>query len=273
MTATEEVAIWQVDAFADRPFSGNPAAVCILDEFRSDQQLQEIAAEMNLSETAFVVRSEDPHRFRLRWFTPTSEVKLCGHATLAAAHTLFEQRHVGIDRAIRFQTLSGELKCTGSEGQVTLDFPIAEALEHVDDEVANEVVNGLGIDCAKLYRNSFDILAVVDGADTVEQIRPNFGLLGRVDTRGVIVTARGNGDDADFVSRFFAPRYGIDEDPVTGSAHCCLAPYWGKELNKTSLLGFQASRRGGYVACELAGTRVKLTGRAVTILFGHLQLP
>ena len=262
--------IWQADAFADRPFTGNPAAVCILERYPTDQWLQRVAAEMNLSETAFLVPAGEANSFHLRWFTPASEVDLCGHATLASAHTLIEQQSVDADRPIRFQTRSGKLTCTRADSGITLDFPATPATDDVEPQLAESLLDALGVSEGKILRSKFDLLAIVENANVVESLRPNFNALASLDTRGVMITAAKGASGIDFVSRFFSPQCGINEDPVTGSAHCCLAPYWAERLGKTSLVGYQASSRGGTVICEVAGDRVRLTGTAVTVMKGEL---
>ena len=270
MRSSTGIPIWQVDAFADQPFTGNPAAVCLLDRYPSDQWLQHVAAEMNLSETAFLVPTSEENSFQLRWFTPGGEVDLCGHATLASAHILIEQAKCVADQPIRFQTRSGELTCTRSDAGITLDFPSTPAMDDADPELAESLLVALGIGAGKVLRSKFDLLVIVKNAAVVESLRPNFNALGAFDTRGVMVSAAGSDGDVDFVSRFFAPACGINEDPVTGSAHCCLAPYWANRLDKQSLVGYQASPRGGNVSCEIAGDRVRLTGTAVTVMEGQL---
>ncbi len=290
MCSKQSIPIWQVDAFADRPFTGNPAAVCILESYPSDEWLQNVAAEMNLSETSFIVPTGDENSFHLRWFTPTTEVGLCGHATLAAAHTLIEQKRVDTSQSIRFQTRSGELPCTQSESRITLNFPLASANEVVDSGTKTALLAALGILAeqrersvnqipqsmgpakinAVVLRTEFDLVVVVNDARIVQAVRPDFNALEKIETRGVMITAPSQIDGVDFISRFFAPRSGIYEDPVTGSAHCCLAPYWAKQLSKTSLVGYQASKRGGKVYCEVAGDRVHLTGLAITVMEGRL---
>ena len=270
MSSSDGIPIWQVDAFADRPFTGNPAAVCVLERYPSDDWMQKVAAEMNLSETAFVVPTDDAGSFHLRWFTPATEVDLCGHATLAAAHTLIEQARVEAGQSIRFQTRSGELTCTQSDSRITLNFPATPPRDDVDPAVAEQARGALGISEASVLQSKYDLLVIVEDASTVKSIRPNFNALAEIDTRGVMVSAVSVASGVDFVSRFFAPQCGINEDPVTGSAHCCLAPYWADRLGKTSLVGYQASSRGGTVICEVAGDRVHLTGTAVTVLEGRL---
>ncbi len=270
MSSTTGIPIWQVDAFADRPFAGNPAAVCILDRDPSDQWMQTVASEMNLSETAFVIPTNEANRFHLRWFTPATEVDLCGHATLAAAHTLIEQSRVDTNSPIRFQTRSGELRCTRTESRITLDFPAMPARNDVNASTATTLLAALGIADGTVLQSQLDLLVVVDEARRVQSLRPDFNALERVEKRGVMVTAPGPSTEVDFISRYFAPRCGINEDPVTGSAHCCLAPYWAERLGKTTLVGYQASTRGGTVRCEVTGDRVHLTGTAITVLEGHL---
>ncbi len=270
MSSTQSIPIWQVDAFADRPFSGNPAAGCILPRYPSDKWMHNVAAEMNLSETSFIVPTDEANSFHLRWFTPTTEVDLCGHATLAAAHTLIEQNLVTTGLPIRFQTRSGELSCAQSGSRITLDFPLTSSNANVDSSTKIALLAALGLEAAMFMRTKFDLIAVVNDVSIVESLRPNFNLLEQIETRGVMVTAPSQNTGIDFVSRFFAPRCGINEDPVTGSAHCCLAPYWGERLKKTSLIGYQASSRGGTVYCEVTGDRVQLTGDAVTVLKGRL---
>lgn len=258
--------IVQVDAFADRPFAGNPAAVCIMAGPRDERWMQDVAREMNLSETSFLHREEDG--YRLRWFTPVSEVDLCGHATLAAAHVLWEEKHLPEGTPARFQTRSGPLSATRDGEWIELDFPskpIGSSPVSADDlaEALNAPVRFAAL-------NQFDCLAEVDTEETLRALKPNFGRLATFAVRGIIATARASTPGFDFVSRFFAPRVGIDEDPVCGSAHCCLGPYWGERLEKHDLLGYQASPRGGVVRVRVRGPRVHLGGRAVTVLRGEL---
>lgn len=258
--------IVQVDAFSDRPFAGNPAAVCVMPGPRDERWMQDVASEMNLSETAFLHREEDG--FRLRWFTPTVEVDLCGHATLASAHALWEQGALSPEETARFYTRSGLLTATREGDWIELDFPakpIGNAPVSLDelDRALNTPVRFAAL-------NEFDCLAEVESEDAVRSLAPNIALLAAIPVRGVIVTARASTPEFDFVSRFFAPRLGVDEDPVCGSAHCCLGPYWGGLLNKTDLVGYQASPRGGVVRVRLRGSRVRLGGHAVTVLRGEL---
>jgi predicted PhzF superfamily epimerase YddE/YHI9 len=254
--------IYQVDAFATEPFRGNPAAVCLLDTTRSDEWMQSVAAEMNLAETAFVARREDG--FGLRWFTPTVEVDLCGHATLASAHVLWE---VGEVRPrLEFHTRSGLLSAQRTEGGIRLDFP-ADPAPAVDPPPG--LAATLGAEPVQVGRGRAFYLVELTDAATVRALAPDIAGIAALDASGVIVTAGGDGQ-SDFVSRLFAPALGIDEDPVTGAAHCCLAPYWQAKLGRSTMVGYQASARGGFVGVEVSGERVLLTGQAVTILRGEL---
>ena len=257
--------IVQVDAFADRPFSGNPAAVCLLDGPRDDSWMQNVALEMNLSETAFLIPEGD--HYHLRWFTPTVEVDLCGHATLASAHVLWEEGHLPAGSVARFRTRSGMLSASKVGDWITLDFPATPVGPAFDLEA---VSRALGVPVLACREGRADVLAEVGSESTVRGLSPDFGLLGAIEARGIIVTARSDSPDFDFVSRFFAPRCGIPEDPVTGSAHCLLGPYWSEKLGKSELTGYQASSRGGVVRVRLAGDRAMLGGQAVTVLRGEL---
>ncbi|QDT53521.1 Trans-2,3-dihydro-3-hydroxyanthranilate isomerase [Caulifigura coniformis] len=256
---------FQIDAFADRPFTGNPAAVCLLDRDVDDAWMQNVAAEMNLAETAFVRPREDG--YSLRWFTPEVEVDLCGHATLASAHALWTEAAVPSDRALRFHTRSGLLTCVRRGEQITMDFP-AVLSEQVSPRP--ELLEALGTTAEWAGRSQWDDLVLLRDAAALAVLRPDMRRLREVTTRGVIVTAPSDDPRIDFVSRFFAPRVGIDEDPVTGSAHCCLGPFWAARLGKTDLTGYQASRRGGTVGVCVDGDRVELSGSAVTVLRGEL---
>ncbi len=272
MSVESPIRIFQVDAFADEAFSGNPAAICLLDRFASDDWMQNVAMEMNLSETAFVVPRSTVGHFDLRWFTPAVEVDLCGHATLAAVHVLAQQGLVPATESVDFFTRSGQLSCGLCGGLITLDFP-ASPLERVADaEVIATIKNAFPEKVLDVQRTAFDMLVRFKDADAIRNLAPNYQDISMVDARGVMVTAASDTDGSDFVSRFFAPRSGINEDPVTGSAHCSLAPYWSRELGKTKLVGFQSSPRGGIVECEVVGNRVRLSGRAVTVSEGHLML-
>jgi predicted PhzF superfamily epimerase YddE/YHI9 len=257
--------ITQVDAFTAEPFRGNPAAVCILAEPREDAWLRAVAAEMNLSETAFLLREGDG--FRLRWFTPIVEVDLCGHATLAAAHVLWEEDWLEAGEEARFHTRSGLLRAVRRGGEIELDFP---AQRPVRAPPPPGLMEALGVGGRWVGRNAADYLVELESEEAVRSLRPDVPGLGRVAARGIIVTSRARGGDADFVSRFFAPAVGVDEDPVTGSAHCCLAPYWAERLGRNELVGYQASARGGTVRVRLDGDRVLLAGAAVTVLRGEL---
>jgi PhzF family phenazine biosynthesis protein len=255
---------YQVDAFSSKIFGGNPAAVCPLDTWLDDELLQAIAAENNLSETAFFVPTEQG--FHLRWFTPVAEVSLCGHATLATAHVLFEI----LDYAktnIAFTTLSGTLNVTRNGSMLLMDFPAVPA-QYCTAPAA--LLAGLGVHSEAVLAADDYFVVVADEA-TVRAIQPDFGKLAELDLRGVCVTA--HGDDVDFVSRFFAPKFGIPEDPVTGSAHCTLAPYWAEKLGRNKLQARQISKRGGDIQCELKGNRVSLAGYAVTFMQAEILLP
>jgi len=253
------IPLWQVDAFTDEPFRGNPAAVCLLAAPAEDAWMQAVAAEMNLSETAFLLREGEA--WRLRWFTPVAEVDLCGHATLASAHVLAGQG----ESAPRFRTRSGELRAAARDGRIELDFP---ALPVTEEPPPAGLLEALGAEARFTGRSRFDRLVEVASEEALRALRPDFEALKRVDTRGVICTCRGA--RADFLSRFFCPAVGVNEDPVTGSAHCVLAPFWAERLGRTELEGYQASARGGTVRVRLAGDRVFLGGHAVTVLEGEL---
>ena len=261
------IPFFHVDAFTDRPFAGNPAAICLLDRPRDPAWMRQVAAEVNLSEAAFVVRIEGG--YGLRWFTPTVEVDLCGHATLAAAHVLWESRRLAAAAAARFHTRSGWLTATRDGDWITLDFP---ALAIAPGPVPEAVVRALGIEprltgmCGARW--------MVEAADegTVRRLRPDLAQLRAVPGRALMVTAAGDADSGhDFVSRYFAPWVGVNEDPVTGSAHCGLGPFWGARLGKRLLTAYQASPRGGTLRVGLAGDRVHLGGQAVTIVSGEFH--
>ena len=259
------VPLLQVDAFADSPFNGNPAAVCLLEKEADATWMRAVASEMNLSETAFVHPVEDG--FGLRWFTPAVEVDLCGHATLASAHVLWSEDVVPAGQTIRFFTRSGELDCNRYKNFIELDFPATP----VESEASvSGLADALGAEAEFVGQSRFDILVEVENEGRVRALEPDFGKLARVDARGIIVTSLSDDPRFDFVSRFFAPASGVAEDPVTGSAHCCLAPYWGERLGKSEMKAFQASRRGGVVRARLDDERVHLGGTAVTVLKGEL---
>jgi PhzF family phenazine biosynthesis protein len=255
-----------VDAFASEPFSGNPAAVCLLDGDRDAVWMQAIAGEMNLSETAFV-RPIDGG-FGLRWFTPAVEVDLCGHATLASAHALWELGRLPKDQPARFLSRSGWLIASLRSEEIEMDFPAKPAVEAAPPP---ELAQALGAKLKWAGSNKMDWLVEVDSASTLRALKPDLALLGTLPVRGVIVTSVSDKPEFDFVSRFFAPAAGVPEDPVTGSAHCCLAPFWSARLGKAEMVGFQASKRGGVVRVKLRGDRVLLGGRAVTVVSGHLS--
>jgi predicted PhzF superfamily epimerase YddE/YHI9 len=259
------LAIVQVDAFTDKPFGGNPAAVCILPAPRDEGWMQDVAREMNLAETAFLHRENGG--YRLRWFTPTVEVALCGHATLASAHVLWEGGHVASSAPARFHTLSGLLTAERRGAWIELDFP---AIVAAPTETPPGLLEALSVQPRALGRSRFDYLVEVDNEDTVRRLAPDFTALGRIDARGIIVTSRASTPGFDFVSRFFAPASGINEDPATGSSHCTLAPHWSERLGKTELIAYQASSRGGVIRTRVLGDRVILGGQAVTVLRGEL---
>jgi predicted PhzF superfamily epimerase YddE/YHI9 len=257
--------ITQVDAFTSTPFSGNPAAVCVLPEERDASWMQNVAREMNLAETAFLLSG--PDGWGLRWFTPAVEVDLCGHATLASAHVLWETGQLAVDETARFHTRSGLLTAVKRGDWIELDFP------STPDEPADAppgLVESLGASPRYVGRSIFDYLVELDSEEAVRALRPDFGVMRRIGSRGVIATSRSADPGFDFVSRYFAPAFGIDEDPVTGSTHCCLAPFWSRRLNKSSFLARQISARGGVLKVELKGNRVGLGGQAVTVLRAEL---
>ena len=257
--------IIQVDAFTDRPFAGNPAAVCLLPEDQDDQWMQAVAAEMNLSETAFLLEQDDG--YRLRWFTPKIEVDLCGHATLASAHVLWSEGRVPLEQEIHFHTNSGLLKACRRVDLIELDFPSQPASQV---ERPSGLLEALGVSAQYVGKNRFDYLVELDSEEELRYMKPDFTMLGKIEVRGVIVTSRSASPEYDFVSRFFAPWAGIDEDPVTGSAHCCLGPYWQKQLGKDEMTAYQASARGGVVRVRVIRDRVRLGGQAVTVMKGGL---
>lgn len=262
------VPIWQVDAFTDRPFAGNPAAVCILDEPRANAWLQAVASEMNLAETAFL-RSRDDG-YELRWFAPEVEVALCGHATLASAHALWENGFAAPEQTLRFHTQSGLLTAERRGDFIELNFP-ATPVDEADPPAGLLAALGLAPEGVRFAgRTKFDRFLLLDSAAEVRRLKPDFGLLATIDTRGVIVTAAADDPQYDVVSRFFCPSVGVNEDPVTGSAHCALAPFWAARLGNPTITAYQASRRGGVVRATLQGDRVLLAGRAVTVFQGEL---
>jgi PhzF family phenazine biosynthesis protein len=261
--------LYIVDAFTDRPFSGNPAAVCLLASGAWDETwMQAVAREMNLSETAFVRPRAGSDSYDLRWFTPAVEVDLCGHATLAAAHVLWESESLPVQVEARFHTRSGVLTASrAANNQIRMDFPAKPAAQA---DAPEGLVEALGVRPVYVASNRMDYLVEVADEATVRAARPDLRALKAVPARGIIVTARSAAPEYDFVSRFFAPAAGVDEDPVTGSAHCCLGPFWGERLGKSSLVGYQASARGGVVGVEVKGERVVLGGSAVTVARGEM---
>lgn len=257
--------IVQVDAFTTRPFAGNPAAVCLLQTPADPAWMQSVAREMNLSETAFLVPRDDG--FDLRWFTPAVEVALCGHATLASAHVLWSEGHLTPAATARFSTKSGLLTAKRRGEWIELDFPSQAAAPH---DAPPELLRALGVQPLFVGKNKTDFLIEVGSEEDVRGLTPKLDHIRSLPIRGVMVTSRSSDPAFDFVSRFFAPGAGVDEDPVTGSAHCALAPYWASRLGKTDMVGYQASVRGGTVRVRVVGDRVKLGGQAVTVLKGEL---
>ena len=257
--------IVQVDAFTDQPFAGNPAAVCLLVEPAEPSWMQQVAREMNLAETAFLVPRDNG--YDLRWFTPTLEVDLCGHATLASAHVLWEDRHLRLDKEARFHTRSGILTASRTGDLIWLDFPATppQPLERMA-----ELERALGTPARSMARTRFDYLVELPSEAAVRELRPDLQALAHLGSRGVVVTAPGTTNEYDFISRFFAPGAGVPEDPVTGSTHCALGPFWGNRMGKRELVGYQASERGGVVRVRMEGDRVRLGGKAVTVLRGEL---
>lgn len=258
-----QLPIFQIDAFADQLFSGNPAAVCPLEDWISDALMQKIAAENNLSETAFFVGGNG--RYDLRWFTPTTEVDLCGHATLAAAYVIFYELETGLGE-VRFQTRSGELVVRMQQGELIMDFP---AQPPAPCPPPAELLEAIACNPVEVLAAT-DYLVVCENEEQVRRMKPDLRLLEQLPLRGVIVTARG--DDSDFVSRFFGPKAGIDEDPVTGSAHCELTPYWSEKLDKKVLQARQLSARGGSIRCRLDGDRVVMSGTCAKYMQGEIRL-
>jgi PhzF family phenazine biosynthesis protein len=257
--------IFQVDAFTDKPFTGNPAAVCILPKPMDEIWMQKVAREMNLSETAFLCQQEDG--FNLRWFTPSVEVDLCGHATLASAHILWEAGMLTRQQQARFHTRSGLLTAESKGDEVELNFP---ATPEEPTTAPSGLIDALGLVPRYSGKSKFDYLLEVDTEELVRKLTPDFSLLRKLPIRGIIVTSPADSAEYDFVSRFFAPAVGVDEDPVTGSAHCCLGPFWSKKSGKNDFVAYQASPRGGIVRVRVDGDRVYLGGKAVTVLRGEL---
>ncbi len=267
----QPIKLFQVDAFASEPFSGNPAAVVVLTKMKDEAWMQKVAQEMNLSATAFVAPHEDPFKraWRLRWFTPSAELPLCGHGTLSAAYILWTEGYLRPDLPAVFDTNAGKLSATYELGTwITLDFPTI-LTETVEPPAG--LFDALGIESAvAVARNERYVIVEVDSAETVRTLTPNHAALARLNMRGAIVTTRHDDGQHDIISRYFAPAVGIPEDPVTGSAHCCLAPYWATKLNKTKLLAHQASARSGSLKLALNGDRVKISGKAAIVFRGEL---
>jgi PhzF family phenazine biosynthesis protein len=255
----------QVDAFTDRPFCGNPAAVLVVDDTVGEGWLRDVAREMNLSETAFLMEHEDG--FDLRWFTPAAEVDLCGHATLASAHALWEEGRLDEGAEARFHTRSGILTCRKEGSWIWMDFP---ALPATEVDPPDGLVRALGVEPLRVARSRFDLLVELDSEKAVRTLSPDMAAIGALPARGVIVTAPAVSSGVDFVSRFFAPAVGVDEDPVTGSAHCVLGPWWSGRMELDELVGYQVSARGGRVRIRMRGDRVELGGQAVTTLRGEV---
>lgn len=257
--------IFQVDAFTSEPFRGNPAAVCILDRPESAEWMQQVAAEMNLSETAFVQKRQEG--FDLRWFTPTVEVDLCGHATLATAHILFETGVISPGEDAHFYTKSGLLTASRHQAEIELNFP---ATPDQPAELPHGMLDALGVTALYVGKSRYDYLVEIEHETDLRELTPDFNRLRELGVRGVMVTCRSQTPAYDFISRFFAPGAGIDEDPVTGSAHCCLGPYWSRKLGKKEFVAYQASARGGVVRVRIDADRIRLSGQAVTIFIGEL---
>lgn len=259
------LAIFQVDTFTNKPFAGNPAAVCVLSKPGEAQWMQNVAKEMNLAETAFLHKQADG--FNLRWFTPAIEVDLCGHATLASAHVLWEMGYLQPDEPARFHTRSGLLTASRKDEWIELNFPAKPEAASIPPP---GLVEALGVTLKYVGKNQFDYLVEVDSEAALHNLQPDYTLLKTLPIRGVIVTSLADASEYDFISRFFAPGSGIDEDPVTGSAHCCLGPFWRDRLGKKEFVAYQASPRGGVVRVRCAGDRIHLGGQAVMVLRGEL---
>jgi len=258
-----ELTIYQIDAFAEKVFEGNSAAVCPLNGWLPDEILQNIALENNLSETAYFVKENE--KYHIRWFTPSVEVELCGHATLASAYVIFEILN-DENKEITFNSKSGELKVIKKEESIELDFPVSIIRK---SQISGEIIEALGKEPVEVWKSD-DYLVIYENESDILSLSPNFDAISKLDCRGVIVTATGS--KSDFVSRFFAPKFGINEDPVTGSAHCSLVPYWSKKLGKTILFAEQLSKRGGKLQCTLVGERVLIAGKAVKYLEGKINI-
>jgi len=261
----KKIRIFQVDAFTDKVFHGNPAAVCILEEELDEKIMQAIAAENNLAETAFVFKKNDA--FDIRWFTPSVEVDLCGHATLASAHVLFNNFHYQSEKITFHSHKSGVLIVKKDEDYYTLDFP-SDVYKEIN--APQTLLNALGVSPLETYFGKTDYLLIFSSQEEIENMNPDLGLLATIEARGIIVSAPGNHEN--FVSRFFAPQSGIDEDSVTGSAHTTLIPYWSKKLGLIKMSAKQLSKRQGTLLCEYLGDRVKISGKAITYLIGEIEI-
>ena len=262
------IKIFTVDAFTDRPFSGNPAVVCLPDVELSEENMQKIAFEMNLSETAFVTKLDNG--FSLRWFTPKAEVELCGHATLASAHILWQEKIISKNEEVVFYSMyKGILKAEKSGSEITLNFPVNNPLPVEINEVLEKALN---INSNSLYTTDHHYLVELNSEEELKIVKPDFNLLETLPKYGTIITSKSDDPEYDFVSRFFAPSKGVKEDPVTGSAHCVLTPYWSEKLGKKNMRAYQASERGGALSVELKDDRVLISGNAVTVTAGELFL-
>jgi len=261
-----KIPLYQVDAFTDQAFHGNPAGVCFLSAPRPNQWMQCMAQEMNLSETAFLL--EENNGYRLRWFTPAVEVDLCGHATLASAHILWETGRLARDKTAQFYSRSGLLSASLEQNWIQLNFP-AKRLELVT--IPEELSTVLGVRPVFVGKNQYDYLMEVESEEILRSLQPDMTRLSQIPVRGVIVTCVATTPGYDFMSRFFAPRVGVPEDPVTGSAHCCLTPYWSEKLHKQSMVAYQASPRGGELRLRLQDDRVLISGQALTVFQGELN--
>lgn len=257
--------IYQVDSFTDRPFAGNPAGVCILDKPACDNWMKNVAKEMAVSETAFLYPEKGG--YNLRWFAPGAEVDLCGHATLASAHILWEKGFADKDKTLMFFTKSGLLTAKLNDGWIELDFP---AFSEEQADAPEGLMEALGVKSVYIGRNAFDYLVEVASEEELRSIKPDLMRLAKITTRGVSVTSVSSSGKYDFASRLFAPAIGIPEDPVTGSAHCCLGPYWMKKLNKSIFTAYQASERGGFLKVQVKNERVLISGKAVTVIEGEI---
>ena len=261
----DQIRYFVVDAFTDRPFSGNPAAVVRLPAWPDDAWLQNVAMEMNLSETAFLVPND--HGFDLRWFTPTVEVDLCGHATLASAFTIFHTGQLEDNTDLKFSTRSGTLLATCHDNRIQLDFPLKPQLP---SDTPAHLLEGLSVVPKYIGKGEYDYVVELETEDELRSLAPDFTQLAQIDCRGIIVTSKSKAAEFDFVSRFFGPSVGVDEDPVTGSAHCCLAHYWQQRTGRDQFTAFQASKRGGTVHIQIQQDRVLLSGNAVIVAQGDL---